>query len=105
MQSFLKFSETSVFKRIETLSLDLYSFELATDPPYPLTEFMENVILALSRAENLKELTILNNNQRCFHQEEGPVPFLFVLSQMLPSRPLIISCLVASELRDPFKLD
>jgi hypothetical protein len=101
----LKFSETSTFKRIENLALDLYSFELASDPPYPLTEFMENLILALSRAENLKQLTILNNHQESFHQEEGPVFFLCLLSQKLPSRPLIISCLVASELRDPFKLD
>jgi hypothetical protein len=76
----LKFSETSAFKRIETLSIDLYSFDLASDPPYPLTEFMEDVILALSRAENLKQVTILNNHQKCFHEEEGPVPFLCLLS-------------------------
>jgi hypothetical protein len=76
----LKFSETPAFKRIEILTIILKSFEPDSDPPFPITEYMEYLILALSRAENLKKLRILNNHQRCFHQEEGPVPFLCLLS-------------------------
>jgi hypothetical protein len=77
----LRFSETLAFKRIEILTVELFSNLPDSDPPpYPLTEFMENFILAISRAENLKQLTILNMNESCFHEEEGPVPFLCLLS-------------------------
>jgi hypothetical protein len=77
----LKFSETSAFKRIETLSLIPCPLSVLqdSDRAYPLTEFMENVILALSRAENLKQLYVRNCFNRGFLQEEGPVPFLLCL--------------------------
>jgi hypothetical protein len=76
----LRFSETLAFKRIEILTVKLFYYLPHSDPPYPLTEFMENFILAISRAENLKQLTILDMNESCFHEEEGPVPFLCLLS-------------------------
>jgi putative ribosome biogenesis GTPase RsgA len=88
----LKFSETSAFKRLESLTVSLCSKE-----PDFSEEFFEILFLALSRAENLKQLTILNKLDIFFEdEEEEPAPFLSYLSENLPSNPHIISGILTS---------